>query len=299
LTSYLDETGHSDDPNFHFAGMAGFVAPAELWDAFGHYWQTVLDMFGLKEPFHMKDFAHSRGQFKQWKGKEERRKALYGALVAGIVTFNPIPVGAIISIEAFRSLSQKQQSMFLDPYYVAFQKCSRGAASTGMFSEPSEPVAMVYSYNAEFGATKTREVYSVNQSGRAEQLWHTMKASTDFGQWMGSYASSTPGDRVHLQAADLFAYELSKEFENLLVRPQDPMRWGLRQILEKLASPYAMIALLDRLELLRIVKESNWPCKEGTDEIQDTEKQMNSARARMTKWLEERAGVPHIEEAEI
>jgi hypothetical protein len=78
MTSFMDETGHSDDPNFHFAGMAGFIAPAELWYTVGQYWQTVLKMFSLKEPFHMKDFAHSQGQFKDWKGKEERRKSLYG-----------------------------------------------------------------------------------------------------------------------------------------------------------------------------------------------------------------------------
>ena len=30
FTSYADETGHSDDPNFHFVGMAGFVAPLEV-----------------------------------------------------------------------------------------------------------------------------------------------------------------------------------------------------------------------------------------------------------------------------
>jgi len=29
IESYMDETGHSDDPEFRFAGMAGFAAPAE------------------------------------------------------------------------------------------------------------------------------------------------------------------------------------------------------------------------------------------------------------------------------
>ena len=51
LTSYMDETGHSDDPNFHFAGMAGFVAPMETWVQFGEVWQAVLDdaEFGLMQ----------------------------------------------------------------------------------------------------------------------------------------------------------------------------------------------------------------------------------------------------------
>ncbi len=113
LMSYMDETGHSDDPNFHFA---------------------------------------------------------YGALVTGIVTSNPIPIGVIVSVKAFRTLSERQQSAFLDPYYVAFQRCTRGAAAAAAYSDPPEKVAMVYSYNEEFGATKSQEPYSVNQAGRAEQL---------------------------------------------------------------------------------------------------------------------------------
>jgi hypothetical protein len=39
-----------------------------------------------------------------------------------------------------------------------------------------------------------------------------------------------PGDLCSLQAADLFAYEPSHEFENRVKRPKDDMRWGLRQI---------------------------------------------------------------------
>ena len=187
-TSYMDETGHSDDPKFHFAGMAGFVAPAKLWKALGKCWEKVLNKFELTEPFHMKEFAHSQGEFKDWKGKEEKRKSLYGKLIEGIVAVQPQPVGTIVSIEAFRSLSERQQKSFLDPYYVAFQRCTRGAASKGMFGEPREKVAMVYSYNEEYGATKSQKEYSVDQAGRAEQLWHMMKKHTDFGPWMGSYA---------------------------------------------------------------------------------------------------------------
>ena len=52
-----------------------------------------------------------------------------------------------------------------------------------------------------------------------------------FGQWMGSYASARPEDSNFLQAVDLFAYELTHEFENRLNRPQDGMRWALAQML--------------------------------------------------------------------
>jgi hypothetical protein len=290
LTSYMDETGHSDDPHFHFAGMAGFVAPAETWQKFGNAWQEVLDIFNLKEPFHMKDFAHSQGQFREWKGKETKRRLLFSTLVTLLTKSDFQPIGAIVSIEDFNTLSERQRQSFLDPYYIGFQTCTKGAALEGMGHEP-EKVAMVYSYNKEYGATPAQEVYSVDQAGRAEQLWHTMKRSTTYGKWMGSYASSTPAEIVQLQAADLFAYELAKEFENLLTRPQDSMRWGLQQILQLVNYPFSMIRLYDRKELLRTILESGLQFRENTEEVGPTYIQQMSSQERMLKWLRDRAAL--------
>lgn len=288
LTSYMDETGHSEDPKFHFAGMAGFVAPLDTWMSLGKVWTEIFDIFHLKEPFHMKEFAHSVGQFKDWKGKETKRRLLYCALVTTIVKSHAIPIGAIVSLEDFRSLTPAQQSHFKDPYYITFQTCTRGAAIQAM-AFPNEKVAMVYAYNQSKGAIKPQETYSVDQAGHAEQLWHAIKDSTDFGPWMGAYASSTPELTVQLQIADLFAYELAKEFENLLTRPNDSMRWGLQQILIGFGSALHFVQLFDRKELLRIIKESNWPDQTGTEEIDD--RQMISAHKKMVDWFLKRTGI--------
>jgi hypothetical protein len=51
------------------------------------------------------------------------------------------------------------------------------------------------------------------------------------GRWMGSYSAALANDLSFLQAADLFAYELTHEFENRIHRPGDPMRWGLAELL--------------------------------------------------------------------
>ena len=295
LTSYMDETGHSDDPNFHFAGMAGFVAPMETWVQFGEVWQAVLDdaEFGLTEPFHMKDFAHFQGQFKDgWKEDEPKRRRLFSKLIASIVDAKLIPMGAIVSIEDFRSLTKCQQDSFDDPYFIAFQHVTKGAALTAC-DLPNETVAMVYSYNEERGTIQS-ELYSVNQAGNAEQLWHQMKALKLYGKWMGSYASDSPARLVQLQAADLFAYELAKEFENQLTRPQDGMRWGLQQILTLVEHPF-LPQLYDRRELLRAVKGGNFPCRTGLEELgDDDEANMVSAFKRMLRWMKERGKVKRI-----
>ena len=273
----MDETGHPDDPTLEFVGMAGFVAPAGAWDVFNEGWVDLLRNAGLRKPFHMVDFAHSKGQFAAWKNNEQVRRSFLARAVALIVETQATPIGAIVSLSAFRSLTLDQQTSFLDPYYVAFQTCTRGAAIEAVFEEPDEKVAMVYAYQSQYGT---------NKGGRAEALWRAIKKHYDHGSRLGSYASSTPGERYPLQAADLFAYELSHEFESRIKRPSADMRWSLRQIVAMYRIPVPQILFFDRKELLRRVKESRFPDQTGVSEIHDN--QMLSAQESMVVWLLER-----------
>jgi hypothetical protein len=291
LTSYMDEAGHFDDPTKHYVGMAGFVAPAPVWEDFGKLWKAILDDFKLTRPFHMKDFAQSKGNFESgWKEDERKRRGLFAALITAIQHTKATPVAAIVSIQDFKGLTQCQRDSFVEPYHITFQMVTRGAALEAMFIEP-ERVDMVYSYNHEYGTVPPQETYSVDQAGDAEKLWHAMKEHTDFGKWMGSYASTTPGDALPLQAADIFAYELAKEFETLVEdKPGRKMRWGLQQILHMVAFPlHARIRLLDRIELLRLAKEGMLPCQTGTEEVSNT--QIFSARDRLVRWMQERGNL--------
>lgn len=279
LTAYFDETGHADDPFLNFAGMAGFVASYGKWLNFEDQWNDALKNAGLSEPFHMKEFAHSAGQFKPWKGREDKRRLLFGRLMEIIRETAATPIGAAVSLRDFETLTPTQRSDFRDPYYICFQACTRGAAIEAVFEDPSEKVAMVYAFNQEYG--------TANAQNGAEALWHAMKKyvtlDCDMGSRMGSYTSRTPGAKAPLQAADLFAYELCHEFENRVKRPNDKMRWGLRQILRMCAIGKSQIILFDRKELLRRIPESGWEDQTGVQEISAS--QMQSAQEAMTAWL--------------
>jgi hypothetical protein len=115
-----------------------------------------------------------------------------------------------------------------------------------------------------------------------------MKSRTDLGPWMESCSFSTPSETVQLQMADLFAYEICKEFENLQKRPHAPMRWALRQILNLEHEQFAMIRFFDRKELLRLVIEAGLPNKEGTEEVGDAGAQLIAAQQERTRWLRTR-----------
>ena len=51
-----------------------------------------------------------------------------GKLLSAIKRTRATPVGGIVSIDAFHTLTQSQQVSFVNPYYVVFQICTRYAA---------------------------------------------------------------------------------------------------------------------------------------------------------------------------
>jgi hypothetical protein len=176
---------------------------------------------------------------------EAKRRDFFKRLVDAVIISEARLIGCVVSMIAFKKLHPSHQALFKDPYYLSFQQVTHGCRISGMtlteelFS--GEAVAMVYAYQEEFGAVESGSA-NPRQQGRAESLWHAMKAQrSPLSKFMGTYASSLADDVAALQAADLFAYEITKEFENRLSRPGDDMRWGLRQLLGKLSNQQALI----------------------------------------------------------
>lgn len=236
LKAYIDESGHSSDPRCQFVGMGGLVAPSEKWEEFTISWQAALDEFIGGQPFHMKEYicVPAIGPYVGW--NEDKRRAFLKRLIDTIVSSEARLVGCVVSLEGFNKLHPLHQSVLLDPYYMCFQRVTHGCRICGMtLSEvevfAGEEVALVYAYQNDFGAIESGSS-NREQQGRAEQLWHAMKEQGGpFSKFMGAYSSSLAKEVPALQAADLFAYEITKEFENRLSRPKDKMRWGLRQLL--------------------------------------------------------------------
>jgi hypothetical protein len=214
----------------------------------------------------MREFVHKGlGQFKGW--EQERKDALYRSLIRIIVEFEVVPTGCIVSNSDFRSLNARQQLALRSPYYVALQECIRGACSQALALEP-ETVDMIFAMQSEYGTLNAQGENNADKSGRTERLFYGIKRNVpELGRYMGAYGSGEPKTTIPLQAADMLAYEMTKEYENLFgtqrrIRKsyQELMRYGGRRPLVK---------YLDRLALLRILKESGSPDEEGFEEIVD------------------------------
>lgn len=268
LTAYFDESGDADDPTRHFVGMAGFLAPADSWKQVESEWESIVNspQFALTEYFHMKDFAHGTGQFKGWdkSRKDELHKALIGVLVRAEV----VPVGTIVHLESYKKLTPEQQSAFKSPYVLCVQECIQFAAIKGFLPLP-EKVAMVFARQERHGAVTARGEDNPDQAGDIEKLFYVIKKNAHLGQWMGGYGSSTPQESIPLQAADMLAWELTKEFETIQIFPPPrEMRLSLRELL-RAGGDRPLIRLYGLLELMTTIRNSGFPDQTGTEIVDD------------------------------
>ena len=97
--AYLDCSGDGTDASATVVSVGGYVAHESQWAEFERRWSEALKSARV-DSLHMKEFAHSVGPFKDWKGEDEKRAAR-GESVA---VFGPSP--------GFRELK------WLKPVYV-------------------------------------------------------------------------------------------------------------------------------------------------------------------------------------
>jgi hypothetical protein len=113
LAGYMDETGHSKDERQRFVGVAGLFAPAENREVFERKWKQALADFKIPS-FHMKDFASRRKHYEGW--SELKRQRI-------MATSHPFPIGAIVSLDDYRSFSAEDREPMGNPYHYCLMGC--------------------------------------------------------------------------------------------------------------------------------------------------------------------------------
>jgi hypothetical protein len=167
----------------------------------------------------MREFAHSVGVFEGWKGKEQKRRKLFGTLLNKIAAIHPIPLGSITSLAAYRSLTREHQVIYHDPYLRGFSDCA-GLPGLLLKDEPQDvKYAVVFSEQAEF-------------RHRAESVYQMLKQYFSFSHRMSHPKFKNMVDVLPLQAADIIAYELHREFERQLYEPSKEPRYGYKELLK-------------------------------------------------------------------
>ena len=219
--SFVDESGHSQDPRRDCLCLAGLVASEQAWRAFDPEWRAACQGEGLTEPFHMMHFAARKREYGGW--TEERRRRLLGKLISAIRRTQAIPIGSVVMLRGPDALSERVQRNYRDAHFIAFQPLTYNIAVAASMMVPMEPgpgpVTMVYADHPEHS-------HGLASTGK---LWDAVRDHNRIvALFMQSHVSETPKDCTPLQAADLWAYELGHHFER--VRPEGkPPRWAFRE----------------------------------------------------------------------
>lgn len=105
LSAYLDASGSVIDPKCCVFTVAGYVGTDEQWEAFEDEWQHALDDVGVTH-LHMKHFAHSRGEFLDWKGDEPRRARFLERLTGIIRSLELEDFSVALNMEHYRKVDK-------------------------------------------------------------------------------------------------------------------------------------------------------------------------------------------------
>jgi hypothetical protein len=223
--SFVDESGHSADPNRTCLCLAGLLATEVAWRNFDVEWKAACENAKLTEPFHMMHFSAKKRQFKGW--LEGQRRALLGELVGAIRRAGAIPVGSVVIMRGPDALSEKVQRHYRDAHFIAFQPLTYHIAVAANMMDPRlgagpGPVTMVYAHHPQ---------HSHGLASTAK-LWEALRQHNSIVSLaMHTYMSETPSDCTPLQAADLWAYELGHHFECIRPHGKAP-RWAFKEFVK-------------------------------------------------------------------
>jgi len=220
LSAYMDETGHSSDEKQKFVGMAGLIAPAGNWEMFEEKWKAALKLPYIDLPyFHMTDFASRQKIYKDW--SEAKRRKVLGKIITVIETAHPIPFGAIVPMEIYRNLSDEHKEHFLDPYFLCFENSLAACTTYLEFKNlpVEEKITLIFSEQSEF-------------RNRALQLYEVVKDVPSLKARGTTPIFRDMRDVVPLQAADIVAYEMYKEYERQTHRPNTAPRFGFQRLVK-------------------------------------------------------------------
>jgi hypothetical protein len=219
FTAYFDESGtHGQSAALV---VSGFVASVQQWADFDAAWKDALSDEGLTH-FHMKDFAHSKKEFSDWKNDEGRRKRFLERLVAVIRKHVRKSFSSAVILDAYREINAKHtfEEYVGRPYAFCARLAMAGVEVWKMEHGYQAPVVNIF----EDGATDKgallkilkRDGYPIPAFGQKRE--HTPLQAADLVAWENLKIYNQK------EAGTLNTKRLRKPFLALYSMPQD---WGV------------------------------------------------------------------------
>ena len=191
--AFLDDSGSPDEGIC--LGVAGFVSTKYKWADFEKDWHTVLTAYGIGY-FHMREYAHSVGQFNGWRGREGKRRTFLKKLISCLSGRVHKSFASAVLLKDYRDVDELYPLHEAVGYPLALcgRTCSAKINSWRTKRKIQEPVEIIF----ETGSKHANDLARIQKrDGQPEPLF---KRKDDFGA---------------LQAADLIAWENTKALRDL------------------------------------------------------------------------------------
>jgi hypothetical protein len=187
LWAYFDESGEHEPETGRLKQLTigGWIASGEEWTRFSKEWRSVLERAGISA-FHMRDFAHSKGDFRDW--TEEKRRAVLNQLLETIARNVMVGLGF-----TSRVVDAEPSMQFPNAYESALVSCLLHVA--GLSARSERKVSVVFARHEEFRGARIQRFFDIVNFGGAQ---------------LATFAVSDPRNVEPLQAADIVAYELQR-----------------------------------------------------------------------------------------
>jgi len=121
FTCYFDASGGKD---LKVMIVSGWISEINQWELFEGDWRILLAHYDLPY-FHMKEFAHSKGPFASWKGKEGQRSNFLRMAVDTIANRVHRGFTCVVEYESFYAIDAEYElsKEAGNPYSLAARDC--------------------------------------------------------------------------------------------------------------------------------------------------------------------------------
>jgi Protein of unknown function (DUF3800) len=196
LSLHCDASGKGHEELMVVAGFLGFDSE---WKTFVPRWNATLHDFGITY-FHMREFAHSTGQFRHLKGKEDKRIELFRRVTEIISSHANYWIGACLPMDVY---SRVDADFKLHEAFHPYPFCAMACVQ----------LIQVWLDTHDLFNTAVTFVFESGDEHHG-QLDAVVRKHVETVPLFKTKQESAP-----LQAADILAYELLKVHRQFFLNP--------------------------------------------------------------------------------
>lgn len=211
LAVYFDESGiHGGSP---IVVVAGIIASTKQWQRFDGDWRHILRSEGITI-FHMKDFAHSQGEFRGW--NTGRKESFIKSLIETIKAHTRVFIVHAVKVKDFETIKAERRETNISAYQLCCEQCMTNLVIWAQRSKRRKEVAVHFESGNKIMSEVMALYNMVPDSDWLKRKWR-----------INHLGFSSKADCTPLQAADLLAYEIFKYHSD----PVRPLRRSLKALL--------------------------------------------------------------------